>query len=175
MYTRKYDTIMASAIAEIINTKIQHMEDTQDFFISDFSTINNIQEYTVLFFSHTINSKFELQKYEDFDLSVFNKCRNILLITEEEIGEKLTCPCIYSKNPRLDFIKILNTFFVKQKVTGIHPTAIIDSSVKLGKNVSIGAHSVITGNVTIGDNTTILKNVVIDGSVSIEKKCAIKQ
>ncbi len=43
----------------------------------------------------------------------------------------------------------------------IHPTAVIEESVKLGSNNKIGAYSVITGNVEIGDNNLIHNHVNI--------------
>lgn len=43
----------------------------------------------------------------------------------------------------------------------IHKTAIIDKSVKIGKNTKIGPYSVIRGNVIIGDNTYIASHVSI--------------
>jgi UDP-N-acetylglucosamine acyltransferase len=43
----------------------------------------------------------------------------------------------------------------------IHPTALIDSSVELGRNVRIGPYSVIRANVVIGDNTYISSHVSI--------------
>ncbi len=46
-------------------------------------------------------------------------------------------------------------------MTEIHPTAIIDPSVVLGKNVSIGPYTIVEGNVSIGDDTWIGPHVVI--------------
>lgn len=43
----------------------------------------------------------------------------------------------------------------------IHKTAFIDSTVKLGKDCSIGAYCVITGNVEIGDHARIAPSVSI--------------
>lgn len=43
----------------------------------------------------------------------------------------------------------------------IHPTAIIDSTVKLGANVSVGAYAIISGNVEIGDNCVIHPHAAI--------------
>jgi UDP-N-acetylglucosamine acyltransferase len=51
----------------------------------------------------------------------------------------------------------------------IHPTAIIENSVKLGKNVEVGAYSVISGNVEIGDNTKIISQAHITGNTKIGK------
>jgi UDP-N-acetylglucosamine acyltransferase len=51
----------------------------------------------------------------------------------------------------------------------IHPTAIIEDSVKLGSNIKVDAYSVIRGNVTIGDGTTISTHVLIEGNTTIGK------
>jgi UDP-N-acetylglucosamine acyltransferase len=51
----------------------------------------------------------------------------------------------------------------------IHPTAIIESSVKLGTNIEIGAYTVITGNVKIGDGTKIIAQAHISGNTTIGK------
>jgi UDP-N-acetylglucosamine acyltransferase len=49
----------------------------------------------------------------------------------------------------------------------IHPTAIIDSNVKLGKNVSIGAYSFISGEIEIGDDCQIMNHVNINGNTKL--------
>jgi UDP-N-acetylglucosamine acyltransferase len=49
----------------------------------------------------------------------------------------------------------------------IHPQAIIDASAKLGKDVHIGAFSIIGANVEIGDGTWIGPHVVINGPTRI--------
>ncbi len=45
----------------------------------------------------------------------------------------------------------------------IHPTAIVDKSVKLANGVEIGAYCVLSGNIRIGKNTKIAPHVVISG------------
>ena len=47
----------------------------------------------------------------------------------------------------------------------IHPTAIIDSGAKIGRNVEVGRHSIISSAVSIGDESIIGANVVIEGEV----------
>jgi len=49
----------------------------------------------------------------------------------------------------------------------IHPTAIIDETVSLGENVSVGAYSIIQGDVTIGNGCIIEPHVVISGPTTI--------
>jgi acyl-[acyl-carrier-protein]--UDP-N-acetylglucosamine O-acyltransferase len=47
----------------------------------------------------------------------------------------------------------------------IHPTAIVDSTAKIGENVSIGPYSIIGKNVTIGDNTAIGPYCYIENTI----------
>ncbi len=79
-------------------------------------------------------------------------------------------------NPRLAMIKVLKLFespIIKEK--GIHTTAIIHKSVNIGKNVSIGALSVIGQNVEIADGTIIHNNVSIGDNVVIGTNVEIYQ
>lgn len=49
----------------------------------------------------------------------------------------------------------------------IHPTALIESDVELGENVSVGAYTHIGGKVKIADNVVIENHVSIQGTTSI--------
>jgi UDP-N-acetylglucosamine acyltransferase len=49
----------------------------------------------------------------------------------------------------------------------IHPAAIVDESVSIGANVTVGPFSYITGNVVIGDDNEIMSHVVIKGNSRI--------
>ena len=51
----------------------------------------------------------------------------------------------------------------------IHKTAIVNSKVKISKNVTIGPYSIIGPNVVIGENTVIQSHVNILGDVEIGK------
>ncbi|MCH2091315.1 MULTISPECIES: acyltransferase [Pseudoxanthomonas] len=44
---------------------------------------------------------------------------------------------------------------------GIHPTAIVSPSARIGRNVTIGAHSIVYDNVVIGDDTFIGTHCII--------------
>ncbi|MCI1710096.1 MAG: acyl-ACP--UDP-N-acetylglucosamine O-acyltransferase [Chiayiivirga sp.] len=52
----------------------------------------------------------------------------------------------------------------------IHPTAQVDPSARIGKDVSIGAFCVIGADVEIGDGTRIASHVVIDGPTRIGRE-----
>ncbi|YAI83008.1 MAG: UDP-3-O-(3-hydroxymyristoyl)glucosamine N-acyltransferase [cyanobacterium endosymbiont of Rhopalodia sterrenbergii] len=69
---------------------------------------------------------------------------------------------IATKEPRLMFAQAISLFYQPfQPAPGIHPSAVIDPSVKLGKDIYIGPHVVIERDVTIGNNVCIYPNVVI--------------
>lgn len=55
----------------------------------------------------------------------------------------------------------------------IHPSAIIEKGVKIGKNVEIGPFSIITKNVEIGSHCKIGSNVLIDGWTTLGEGCDI--
>lgn len=57
----------------------------------------------------------------------------------------------------------------------IHPTAAIDPAARLGRNVSIGAYSVIGADVEIGDDTWIGPHVVVEGRTRIGRENKIWQ
>ena len=57
----------------------------------------------------------------------------------------------------------------------IHETAIIDSSAKLGNNVSVGPWTIIGPNVEIGDDCDIRSHVVIKGPTKIGARNTIYQ
>ena len=56
---------------------------------------------------------------------------------------------------------------------GIHPTAVISPSAKLGANVSVGAYSVIEDEVVIGDNTVIFPQVYVGKRTQIGQDCIL--
>lgn len=87
------------------------------------------------------------------------------------VGKNVTCinkPFIQVLNPFKAFILLLNHFYPShQPVTGIHPTAVIDKTVTLGKNISIAAFVIIESGSHIGDNCVIKSHVHIGHDVII--------
>jgi len=67
-----------------------------------------------------------------------------------------------SKNPYLAFARAIDLFYAAPQYTaGVHPTAIIAPTAKLGANPHVGAYAVIAEDVEIGDNAVLLPHVVI--------------
>ena len=83
-------------------------------------------------------------------------------------------PGIVHHNPQLAIAKILGEFTPElQYTSGVNETAYVDSKAKIGKNVTIGAFSVIETGVIIGDNSNIGSHTVIGQKTSIGKNCNI--
>jgi UDP-3-O-[3-hydroxymyristoyl] glucosamine N-acyltransferase len=73
-----------------------------------------------------------------------------------------------SKNPYLSFTKAMQLFHPTRKyVAGIHPTAVVHPSAKLGKNAHVAAYVVIEENASIGASSVLLAHVVIYADVQI--------
>ena len=73
-----------------------------------------------------------------------------------------------SQNPYLAWAKALELFYrAPSYAPGIHPTAVVHPTAKLGKNAHIGPYVVIDEDVVIGDNAVLLAHVVIYRGVSI--------
>jgi UDP-3-O-[3-hydroxymyristoyl] glucosamine N-acyltransferase len=86
-----------------------------------------------------------------------------VLVTEDFPGLPTeTTAALRIKNPYLAFAKAIELFYHPPRYSaGVHSTAVIDRSSKIGKHAHIGAYVVIGPNVSIGDNCVLLPHVVI--------------
>lgn len=103
-----------------------------------------------------------------------------VIITRDDIAV-LRAPDSY-----LAYTRAMRLFFPEKQIQPfIHPTAVIDETAKIAKDVEIHANTVIGSgcviasgvrimpNVTVYDNVTIGENSVIHSSVSIRENCEI--
>jgi len=83
------------------------------------------------------------------------------------------CALIRVENTDRAFSMAAELFYEKppRPSIGIHPTAVVDDSVKLGENVSIGAHCVVEADVEIGDNTIISAHCFVGFKTKIGADC----
>jgi UDP-3-O-[3-hydroxymyristoyl] glucosamine N-acyltransferase len=71
-------------------------------------------------------------------------------------------PTLRTRDPYLAFARALELFYRPPRyVPGIHRTAVIHESAKIGSNASIGAYVVVDAEAEIGDNCVLLPHVVI--------------
>ena len=89
---------------------------------------------------------------------------------------------IATTQPRLVFAQAIALFYQPYRPEAvIHPTAIIDPTAVIGKEVSIGAYTVIQQNAVIGDRTaihphvTIYPDVAIGNNTIIYSNCTIQE
>ena len=74
----------------------------------------------------------------------------------------LATATLRSKNPYLDFARALELFYQPpQYAPGVHPTAVVHPSAKIGKGASIGPYVVVDEDVEIGEGCVLLAHVVI--------------
>jgi len=89
------------------------------------------------------------------------------LIVDEKFPA-LEKPTLRTRNPQYAYARAVELLHVLPKEKpGIHSTAVIDPSARIGANASIGACVVIGADVEIGENCTLLPQVVIYRGVRI--------
>ena len=171
MYKQRKNKVSVKKIAGFLKTNYKG----KDFDVTSISSLNNVKNNSLLFYSEMINSQFKIKDNLHYDLKKLEKYKNIVLIATENIKKKVSVPVISSKNPRLDFQRTVMKFFTEDEFKpDIHKTAIIEKTANIGKNVYIGSHCYIGNNVTIGSNTKILSNTCIYGNTRIGFNSVIK-
>lgn len=150
-----------SQISQFLNLPFQG----EDLEIKTFSTLNECRDHSVVF----------AKKYSEENVAFLSENKNILAIVTPEYAEKIKCSHIISSNPRMDYLCILQEFFMPKRTQfGIHSTAVVEDGAIIGKDVYIGSNCYIGAQVTIGDRTYIHSNVVIEGDTQIGHDCYIK-
>ncbi len=81
---------------------------------------------------------------------------------------------LISDDPSRTFQQIAEAFLKERKTTGftgIHPTAVIHETAKLGENVNVGPYAVIDEDADIDEGTTISSFAYVGIGVQIGKNC----
>jgi UDP-3-O-[3-hydroxymyristoyl] glucosamine N-acyltransferase len=79
-------------------------------------------------------------------------------------------PTLRIRNPHFAYARVVELLHaVPQEKRGVHPSAVVDPSAKIGANASIGACAIVSANVEIGENCTLMPQVVIYHDVKIGK------
>ena len=78
-------------------------------------------------------------------------------------------PTIRTDNPYLSFLKVLIAFHPEEETVaqGVHPSAVIHATARIGANCRIGACAVIDKNCRIGENVTLHPGVVVARDVQV--------
>jgi len=94
------------------------------------------------------------------------------IIPEEETFRKI--PVLISKNPHLAFIRAVDFFFQPYRPRpGIHSSALVSPSARIGRDVAVGAFCVIGDEVEIGEGTVVFPLVSVYPRVRIGERAVI--
>ena len=129
--------------------------------IRGVSSLEKAKEGDLVFLSH--------RKY----LSLLERSKaSAAIIPSEEQYDRI--PVIKSENPHISFVKVVEIFYKPYPPEqGIHPSALVSPSAKIGKDVSIGPFAFIGDEAEIGDKTVIFPFVAIYPWVKIGKETVI--
>lgn len=81
---------------------------------------------------------------------------------------------IRTTEPRRDFFRIAELFTPGPEISGIHPSAVIDSSVVLGQDVAVGPSAVIAADVRVGDRSSIGAGCYLGPGAVLGADCVIE-
>jgi UDP-3-O-[3-hydroxymyristoyl] glucosamine N-acyltransferase len=85
-----------------------------------------------------------------------------------------TKPLLIARQPRLAFARVAQLLNLPdQSASGVHPSAVVHLSVRLGKEVAIAERVILGEGAKVGDKTQIGANCVIGRNVAIGKQCSI--
>ena len=80
---------------------------------------------------------------------------------------------IISKNPLIDFYKVVNLFYPQSSVDNEKINVLKNMDKLLKKKIFVGKNTLIDKSANIGSNTLIGNNVIIKANVNIGKNCTI--
>src|SRR6266403_1364432 len=104
--------------------------------------------------------------------------RAAAVILGPEMEGLTTLPRIVCEHPYAYFARLSQLFNpLTVQAPGVHPSAVVAPTARLGKRISIGPHCVVGDDVEIGDNTTIdrgaLDDTVLEEGVKLDNQIQI--
>jgi len=129
--------------------------------ITGAASVADAQEGDITFFG---NSKY---------LPALRASRATCALVPEGFAEPIAAIPIQVANPSLAFSQVVERFAPAPVVfePGIHPSAVIASSARIGEGVSIQAHAVVEPGAIIGDRTILGANTYIGHEAKIGADC----
>ncbi len=154
--------ITAGKIAEIVKGELLGCAERE---ITGVASLKDANEHQVSFLG---NKKYQHQ-LADSRAGVVLVSRDM---AGEERGDKTFIVC---ENVDYAFSQAIMVFAPPpvRFAPGIHPSAVVDPSVKLGRNVHVGPNAVIDAGAEIGDETVIAAGCYIGHEVKIGAQCLL--
>lgn len=89
-------------------------------------------------------------------------------------GTKTQKPLLIAKNPRLAFARAAALIRPRRRVeSGVHSTAIVHDSAKLGRQVAVAPHAVVGEDVVVGNRTRIGAGTIVGAGSHLGSDCYI--
>lgn len=153
--------VKASAIADFLGMPLYG----KDIDVYKVASLSNIQPNSLIFVK--ADKEEAIQYIAERD--------DVFVILPLDFSSKgLSCPRVFSKNPRLSFAMVVQRFFTRKREAAISSKAIISDSAIIGNDVSIGPYCIVEEAVVIGDGTEVRNNVLIKSGTKIGKNCVIR-
>ena len=148
---------------DISNICSQSYKNNSSRKILDVSNLKDAKNNEITFFN---NLNYEKEA---------RSCKALACIVNEKTNKYLNKNVIpiISKNPLIDFYKVVNLFYPESCFDNEKIYNFININKLSKKNIFIGKNSLIDSSVKIGSNTKIGNNVIIKHNVHIGKNCLI--
>ena len=111
-------------------------------------------------------------KYEHY---IYTTGSSVVLVNKTFLpSQKVSATLIRVDNAYESFASLLRLVDqARPRKTGIHPTAVIESTAKIGSDIYIGPYAYIGENAVIGDACSIYPHVYVGDNTRVGKKCII--
>ncbi len=111
-------------------------------------------------------------KYEQY---IYTTASSIILVNKSFVpASKVNATLIRVENAYEAFASLLQLVDkARPRKKGVHPTAVIEPSAKVGQDVYIGPYAYIGDNCIIGDGSSIYPHVYIGDNARIGKNCTL--
>jgi UDP-3-O-[3-hydroxymyristoyl] glucosamine N-acyltransferase len=99
----------------------------------------------------------------------------VIVAGEFAAEAKSKATLLIAQQPKLAFARAAALLHASARPdAGVHPTAVVDASAKLGTEVSVGPNAVVSANAVIGDNCVIGANSFVGEGVRLGSDCVLK-
>ncbi len=101
-------------------------------------------------------------------------CRAGAVVVDRHFGDT-PMPAILCDDPSFAMVKVLAKFAppASQPAAGVHPTAVVAASARLGRDVRIGPHAVVGEQASIGDRCVLHANTFVGDETELGADCVL--
>lgn len=150
--------LTVEALARLLNCSFEGKGKTE---IKGVSSLEKAREGDLVFLAH----------WRHRELLDKSKASAAIIPVEESYKR---IPVIKSKNPHLSFVRVVEMFYEPYRPeAGIHPTAVVSPSARIGKDVSIGPFVHVGDKAVIGEKTVLFPFVAVYPGAKIGKGSVI--